>query len=72
MNTLKFPPYLKKGDKVLILSPSGKIDSNFLAGARQRLESWGLKVVIGKHADGEHGRFANNKAAYYRFTEGHG
>ena len=40
MNTLKFPPYLKKGDKVLILSPSGKIDSNFLAGARQRLESW--------------------------------
>ncbi len=58
MNTLKFPPYLKKGDKVLILSPSGKIDSNFLVGARQRLESWGLKVTIGKHADGEHGRFA--------------
>ncbi len=58
MDTLRFPPFLEKGDKVTILSPSGKIDKNFLLGARKRLESWGLQVVMGKHAAGSSGRFA--------------
>lgn len=58
METMLFPPYLQKGDKVMIISPSGKIDKNFLAGARKCLESWGLKVVMGKHAGGSSGRFA--------------
>lgn len=58
MDALQFPPFLEKGDKVLILSPSGKIDKSFLLGARKRLESWGLKVVMGKHAAGSSGRFA--------------
>ena len=58
METMLFPPYLKKGDKVMIISPSGKIDKNFLAGAGKCLESWGLKVVMGAHAEGSFGRFA--------------
>lgn len=58
MNTLTLPPYLRQGDQVAIVSPSGKIDKLFLDGAKKRLESWGLKVVIGKHADGSSGRYA--------------
>lgn len=61
MDTLKFPPYLKAGDKVIILSPSGPIDSFFLKEARKRLESWGLKVKLSKHAGGTCGRFSGTE-----------
>lgn len=60
MDTFKLPPFLNNGDLVTIISPSGKIDSNFLKGAKKRLESWGLKVIIAKHAASEHGRFAGS------------
>lgn len=53
-----FPPYLKEGDKVAIISPSGKIDKAFVRGAKMRLESWGLKVVLEKHVSGSSGRYA--------------
>ncbi|MCD8165069.1 MAG: LD-carboxypeptidase [Bacteroides sp.] len=43
---------------VVILSPAGKIDKTFISGARKRLESWGLKVLIGKSAGRSAGRFA--------------
>lgn len=52
------PPYLQKGDKVIVVSPSSKIDQSFLKGAKKRLESWGLKVVMGKHAGSSSGRYA--------------
>lgn len=58
MNSLILPPYLHEGDKVAIVSPSSKIDRTFIKGARKRLESWGLKVVLGEHAGGASGRFA--------------
>ncbi len=58
MDALTFPPFLEKGDRVLIVSPSGKIDKGFLLGARKHLEAWGLKVTMAKHADGSSGRFA--------------
>ena len=48
---IQFPPFLQKDDKVVIVSPSSKIDKLFLKGAKKRLESWGLKVAMGKHAD---------------------
>lgn len=57
MNIL-LPPYLHEGDKVVIVSPSSKIDKTFLKGARKRLESWGLKVVLSKHAGSSSGRYA--------------
>lgn len=49
---------LQKGDKVVIVSPSSKIDQQFLKGAKKRMESWGLKVAIGKHAGSSSGRYA--------------
>lgn len=61
MNALQFPPFLKRGDKVLILSPSGKIDKTFLKGGQNRLESWGLKVELAKHAGASSGRFAGTE-----------
>ena len=48
----------EKGDKVVIVSPSSKIDKQFLKGAKKRIESWGVKVVMGKHAGGSSGRYA--------------
>ena len=58
MNVLTLPPQLHEGDKVAIVSPSSKIDKLFIKGAQKRLESWGLKVVLGKHAAGSSGRYA--------------
>jgi muramoyltetrapeptide carboxypeptidase LdcA involved in peptidoglycan recycling len=39
---IQFPPFLQKGDKVVIVSPSSKIDKQFLKGAKKRIESWGV------------------------------
>lgn len=58
MSDLILSPFLKEGDRVAIISPSSKIDKQFLKGAKKRLESWGLKVVMGKHAGGSSGRYA--------------
>ncbi len=58
MNALTLPPYLCEGDKVVIVSPSGKIDQSFIIGARKRLESWGLNVTLAKHAGSSSGRYA--------------
>lgn len=55
---IQFPPFLKSGDKVVIVSPSSKIDNSFINGAKKRLESWGLKVTVGKHADHSSGTYA--------------
>ncbi len=60
MNKLQFPPYLREGDKVIILSPSGKIDKSFLKGAVHRLKAWGLKPVLAKHAGSSHGNYAGS------------
>jgi muramoyltetrapeptide carboxypeptidase len=57
---MKMPPYLKSGDKVMIVSPASKIDKSLLAGAKKRLEEWGLKVKIAKHADGANGKYAGS------------
>ena len=58
---IQFPPFLQKGDKVVIVSPSSKIDQQFLKGAKKRMESWGLKVAIGKHAGSSSGRYAGSE-----------
>lgn len=58
MNSLTLPPYLNEGDKVAIVSPSSKIDKSFLKGAKKRLESWGLKVVMSKYSGAASGRYA--------------
>lgn len=58
MDKLIIPPYLYEGDKVVILSPSGKIDKSFLKGAVKRLASWGLQPVLSHHAGSSNGVYA--------------
>jgi muramoyltetrapeptide carboxypeptidase len=52
---------LELGDKVTIVSPSGAIDANYIDGAKRRLESWGLRVHIGKSAYEKYGRFGGTQ-----------
>ena len=49
-----------KGDRIIILSPSSKIDKSFLKGAKKRLKSWGLEVVMAKHAGSSHGTYGGS------------
>lgn len=58
MNELILPPYLKVGDKVLLISPASKIDKKLVRLMRTRLTSWGLKPIIGKHALAKSSNFA--------------
>lgn len=46
--TLIMPPHLKKGDTVAILATARKIDVSTLQPGIKLLESWGLKVILGK------------------------
>jgi len=55
---LIMPPFLQSGDKVAIVSPSGKMDVKYIEGMAARLKSCGLQVLIGSFADAEYGRFA--------------
>ena len=43
------PGYLKKGDSIAIVAPAGKISKEKINAAAKTFESWGLKVVPGKH-----------------------
>lgn len=54
------PPFLKVGDTVAIVAPSGvlKNKNNEVERSKELLESWGLKVIIGKHVFSQHGHFA--------------
>ncbi len=57
---IEMPQYLKSGDKVVIVSPASRIDKALLKGAKERLEEWGLKVTIAKHADAANGKYAGS------------
>lgn len=59
-NTLKHPPYLKAGDTVAIVAPSGilKNRTREVAQAKTLLKSWGLHVVVGKHVFSQANHFA--------------
>lgn len=57
MNSIIFPDFLKQGDTLEIISPSGSIDSKYIDGAELMLENWGLNVTIAPHARNKNGRF---------------
>ena len=44
------PPFLKKGDHVALISPSGVIDEALVLAAKEVYESWGLVAEIGTSA----------------------
>jgi muramoyltetrapeptide carboxypeptidase len=59
-NKLKQPPYLKAGDTVAIVAPSGilKERTNEVDQAKALLKSWNLNVVVGKHVFSQNNHFA--------------
>jgi muramoyltetrapeptide carboxypeptidase len=54
------PPYLKSGDRIAIVSPSGAIDSCYIDGAVETLLTWGLIPEVGSFARGTLGRFSGS------------
>ena len=54
------PPYLKAGDTVAIVAPSGilKNKDTEIQKAKDLLKSWGLNYVIGKHVFNQNNHFA--------------
>ncbi|WP_034062706.1 S66 peptidase family protein [Lacinutrix jangbogonensis] len=58
------PPYLKAGDTVAIVAPSGVLKNwnDEVARAKKLLESWQLNVVIGKHVFSKDNHFAGTDA----------
>jgi len=59
--SMKFikPPYLKKGDTIMIVAPAGFVpDSTELDPGITLAKSWGLEVIVGKNAFKKHNHFA--------------
>jgi muramoyltetrapeptide carboxypeptidase len=54
------PPYLQSGDSIVILAPAGilKNRQETMQKAKELAESWGLKVVLGKHIFNQSSHFA--------------
>ena len=61
-NSPILPPFLKPGDAVSIISPSGNISEDYLTGIEKRLQSWGLIPIRGEFAAAECGRYAGTVA----------
>ena len=59
-STLMQPPYLKAGDTVAIVAPSGILKNRKaeIDKAKSLLESWGLQVLIGDHVFEQNNHFA--------------
>ena len=55
-----YPSPLKTNDKVVILSPSGKIEAQWVEGLKQVLEGHGLVVSVAEHTLCAAGRFAGS------------
>lgn len=55
---IQTPNYLQKGDSVAIISTARKISLDEIKPAIELLESWGLKVVVGKTIGLENNQFA--------------
>ncbi len=57
---LKQPPYLKTGDTVAIVAPSGVLKNGVIEieRAKKLLKSWGLHTVVGKHVFSTDNHFA--------------
>jgi muramoyltetrapeptide carboxypeptidase len=54
------PPFLKQGDYVGIVAPARKISEAELLPSIKILQSWGLKVKLGKHIYAAQHQFAGN------------
>ncbi len=59
---IKQPPYLKKGDKIAIVSPAKKLPGKIDQGIKI-LESWGLQVITGPNVYAAENQFAGSDQA---------
>lgn len=57
---LIMPQSLRTGNKIVIISPASKIDKVLIKGAKERLEEWGFKVSVSRHADGAKGKYSGS------------
>jgi muramoyltetrapeptide carboxypeptidase len=55
---IKIPPYLKKGDTIGLVCPSGTLPAKKAATCISTLEAWGYKVKIGKTLGTQHHYFS--------------
>jgi muramoyltetrapeptide carboxypeptidase len=55
---MKTPPSIKKGDKIRIVSPAGKVKEEHVLPAVEWLQNQGYKVELGKHVFAGHYQFA--------------
>jgi len=55
---IKIPPYLKKGDTIGIVCPSGTLSAKKATTCISTLEAWGYKVKIGKTLGTQHHYFS--------------
>lgn len=55
--SITHPAYLKKGDKIGIITPSGSVDPIFIDGAVKWINRCGYEAIVAPHAKGQHGRF---------------
>lgn len=53
-----FPQFLKKQDKIALVSPSGNIESIYIDKAVKFFTDWGLEPVVGEFARGQVGRYS--------------
>lgn len=67
MDKIKFPPALRKGDKIAIVSPAGAIKPEVVEKAIPVLEEQGWKVEIMPHALGRNGSYSGT--ADERFSD---
>ncbi|MBF2707691.1 S66 peptidase family protein [Flavobacterium soyangense] len=55
----KKPPYLKKGDTIMIVAPAGFVsDATEIAPGIALAKSWGLEVIVGENVFKKHNHFA--------------
>ena len=52
------PPYLRKGDKVAIVSPARSVTFEEVFPSMKLFQKWGLEVVLGTHVFGKHHQFS--------------
>jgi len=60
---MKFPSYLKPGDKVSIVSPAGKIERQIAERGAELLRQQGFRVELGTHTFDQEGVFAGSDVA---------
>ncbi|MFV0470666.1 MAG: LD-carboxypeptidase [Paludibacteraceae bacterium] len=61
----KIPDFLKQGDEIRIISPSGVINPSYIDGAAKLITEWGYKSTEGMFTRAVYGRFAGKEQERY-------